>query len=259
MGQFKQVVVGAALLTLAFFVGSHFSGGIPEGGHDPLNAETLSADDLVWHAGEQEPASTGRDEGSIASSFPTEDWGVPPQRHLAPESSGSVTSPAPALSREAQPSFAMPWRGGQDSAAGELQPIDPPHVTRKDAGPARDSATAGGEVELGLLRPPFEDTAGRESMLGESMSRALPAASEIRREPRSVADLSPLLNRSQRHIQRVVESFQLHIVRPGESLPSITQHYLGSPDFYLDIYLANQDILTSPAGLTPGQSLKIPK
>ena len=54
------------------------------------------------------------------------------------------------------------------------------------------------------------------------------------------------------------EDFQEHIVRANESLQSISTDYFGKPDFYLDIYLANRENLSSPVGIKPGTKLKIP-
>jgi hypothetical protein len=53
-------------------------------------------------------------------------------------------------------------------------------------------------------------------------------------------------------------AFRIHVVRTGESLQTIAARYYHSRDYYLEIYLANQDVLQSPINLTPGVSLKIP-
>ncbi len=53
-------------------------------------------------------------------------------------------------------------------------------------------------------------------------------------------------------------SFRIHVVRTGESLQTIASRYYQSRDYYLEIYLANQDILESPIQLPVGVTLKIP-
>ncbi len=52
--------------------------------------------------------------------------------------------------------------------------------------------------------------------------------------------------------------FLPHTVEQGESLQSISVRYFGKPDFYLDIYLANRDQLSSPVGVPVGTVLKVP-
>lgn len=44
----------------------------------------------------------------------------------------------------------------------------------------------------------------------------------------------------------------------GDSLQKISTRYYGRPDFYLDVYLANQDQLRNPAEVPSGITLKIP-
>ncbi|MEZ6093191.1 MAG: LysM peptidoglycan-binding domain-containing protein [Pirellulaceae bacterium] len=53
-------------------------------------------------------------------------------------------------------------------------------------------------------------------------------------------------------------SFRVHVVRTGESLQTISERYYHTPDYYLEIYLANQNDLDSPLNLPAGTSIKIP-
>ncbi len=52
--------------------------------------------------------------------------------------------------------------------------------------------------------------------------------------------------------------FAEHWTQPGDSLQSLSTRFYGRPDFYLDIYLANQNQLRNPASLPAGIVLKIP-
>lgn len=52
--------------------------------------------------------------------------------------------------------------------------------------------------------------------------------------------------------------FVRHKAQPGESLQAISKKYYGKPDFYLDVYLANQDVLNNPAHIPMGTTLRIP-
>ena len=52
--------------------------------------------------------------------------------------------------------------------------------------------------------------------------------------------------------------FVRHRSKPGETLQRVSRQYYGKPDFYLDIYLANQDVLRNPGRIPTGTSLRIP-
>jgi nucleoid-associated protein YgaU len=52
--------------------------------------------------------------------------------------------------------------------------------------------------------------------------------------------------------------FVRHRSKPGETLQQVSRQYYGKPDFYLDIYLANQDVLRNPGRIPDGTSLRIP-
>ena len=51
---------------------------------------------------------------------------------------------------------------------------------------------------------------------------------------------------------------EVHVVRSGDSLQSISREYYGTPDRYLDIYMLNKDVLAHPGALPQGVELKIP-
>lgn len=70
--------------------------------------------------------------------------------------------------------------------------------------------------------------------------------------------LAPISSRVASAIDLNAGGFRMHVVRPGESLQSLSREYFGNPDYYLDIYVANQDVLTSPGAVRNGMSLRIP-
>lgn len=51
---------------------------------------------------------------------------------------------------------------------------------------------------------------------------------------------------------------EYHLVAPGDTLSGISGKYYGRTSMWKEIYLANQDILTSPTALKVGQKLKVP-
>jgi len=49
-----------------------------------------------------------------------------------------------------------------------------------------------------------------------------------------------------------------HLVRKGDTLSAIAEHYYGDANQYLKIYDANRDQLNDPNKIYPGQILVIP-
>jgi nucleoid-associated protein YgaU len=70
--------------------------------------------------------------------------------------------------------------------------------------------------------------------------------------------LVPVRQPGTKKLEVDTDSFRIHVVRSGDTLQSLAQKYYGKADFYLDIYLANQDQLISPINLPAGKALKIP-
>jgi nucleoid-associated protein YgaU len=61
-----------------------------------------------------------------------------------------------------------------------------------------------------------------------------------------------------RQIKLSANRFTDHITQPGDTLQTLSTKYFGRPDFYLDIYMANQGNLRNPADVPIGMTLKIP-
>jgi nucleoid-associated protein YgaU len=51
---------------------------------------------------------------------------------------------------------------------------------------------------------------------------------------------------------------QYHVVQKGDTLSKIAEEYYGDKMLYPQIFEANQDILTDPDKIKPGQRLLIP-
>jgi nucleoid-associated protein YgaU len=73
-------------------------------------------------------------------------------------------------------------------------------------------------------------------------------------------ELTRIQNRQQQsNIDLQTERFSLHTTQSGDTLQSLSTEYYGKPDFYLDIYLANQRTLRNPAVIPAGIQLRIPQ
>ncbi|MEZ5497801.1 MAG: LysM peptidoglycan-binding domain-containing protein [Steroidobacteraceae bacterium] len=51
---------------------------------------------------------------------------------------------------------------------------------------------------------------------------------------------------------------QYHVVKKGDTLSKIAEHYYGDMMLYPKIFDANRDILSDPNRIKPGQKLRIP-
>jgi len=71
-------------------------------------------------------------------------------------------------------------------------------------------------------------------------------------------ELIPLKRANAQRLELQTDRFVNHQTTAGETLSSISTRYYGKPDFYLDIYLANQKTMRHPGDLRPGLVLKIP-
>jgi len=89
----------------------------------------------------------------------------------------------------------------------------------------------------------------------KSFSRATGIPFGLNQQARS--ELIEVSNRSEQ-IKPATTHFLDHKTKPGDSLQSLSDQYYGRPDFYLDIYIANQDKLVNPATVPPGMTIKIP-
>ena len=72
-------------------------------------------------------------------------------------------------------------------------------------------------------------------------------------------ELTKIRSRQQTNIDLQTNQFSAHTTQVGDTLQSLSTEYYGKPDFYLDIYLANQQLLRNPTAIPPGIQLRIPK
>ena len=66
------------------------------------------------------------------------------------------------------------------------------------------------------------------------------------------------VHRKDHQVLLTTSQFQNHSVQSGETLQSISTLYYGRPDYYLDIYLANQNLMSNPSDMPVGRVIKVP-
>ena len=76
--------------------------------------------------------------------------------------------------------------------------------------------------------------------------------------PQAKSRLVRLSSARSNRIQLETKEFVNHLTEAGESLHLLSEKYYGTPDYYLDIYLANQDLLDNPARVPSGNDSENP-
>lgn len=155
------------------------------------------------------------------------------------------TNPPRLLKIPDPPSLHQPGNGG---SAGEIPPSNT--MSNRIQFPPGDASSSGRmETESG----PIDRTMTRGNPRSFSRSTGIPFG--LNQQARS--ELVEVHNRSEQ-VKPATTSFLSHKTKPGDSLQSLSDLYYGRPDFYLDIYISNQDKLINPSTLPPGMTIKIP-
>lgn len=170
-----------------------------------------------------------------------------------------LTAPPPLLGNPAQPAGEITNR-----TAGPSDPLDPIVAgTKLPAAepPASDPWTA--PLSSVLLKPPTTSPIPAEGVKPDSEFAGKvpqPATAPAPAAPTRLAtsELVPVNPSNLRKADVDTDSFRIHVTRPGDTLQALALKYYGKADYYLDIYLANQDQLESPIQLPVGKPLKIP-
>lgn len=186
-------------------------------------------------------------------------------RWSAPEVSldGRVQQPSPMLPLNPPP----PLLSGPSEPRGELRPSTPAAGNSIDSfspgktAPESDPWTA--PLSSVLLNRPALAPSGAQPRPSDSpqvKGGFAPPFGASEAAPRNAtSELVPVNRETTRKIELDADSFRIHVTRVGDTLQSLALKYYGKPDFYLDIYLANQDQLESPVNLPAGKPLKIPE
>lgn len=248
-----QILAGGVCLCGAWFFG-HYSS--QRSGMDgTLARPELRSEDLVWNETPlpPPPLRTGQAGELGAAQDPTAgapESGTGPMI-VEPDFSQLETRLA-AGPNGSGPSLSAVDRGtGVSSEVPALRPVAPDGqglrtLDQPLSVPPEDRITRSGESAVGgnfqVLKPaPLPDVS-----LLDRTGVAGPGA------------LAPVVYDRETTLSGDAGSFRMHLVRPGETLQSLSRHYFGEPDYYLDIYALNQDVLTSPAAVRAGLTLRIP-
>lgn len=192
-------------------------------------------------------------------------WSTP-----ASESTSELSRPSPMLPLAAPPPLLT------ETARPQVEPLtqspglaDPTDVAQSRQAVAPDTATPDSDPWTAPLSSVLLKPSGSNPSLPQLATTNSPApvvgtaSPPVPTEPSTPArlaatELVPVNQANGRKAEVDTDSFRIHVTRPGDTLQSLALKYYGKPDFYLDIYLANQDQLESPIHLPAGKPLKIP-
>ncbi len=142
----------------------------------------------------------------------------------------------------------------KESQAKFSNPVSSPHV-RTDRANNRlhsyydvDAAASSSSV---LDRQDFQRLASKTPVTNRRIPFGLNAQGK--------QELTRIQSRQQTSIDLQTDRFSQHTTRTGDTLQSLSTEYYGKPDFYLDIYLANQQLLKNPSMIPAGIQLRIPR
>ncbi len=119
-------------------------------------------------------------------------------------------------------------------------------------------------AEAGVRDLPTRETT--TPMIARKIPPVDPTTADVRAQPRVPAGLTPqaksgMVSLKSKRVNRITletNQFVRHVTESGETLQRLSEKYYGKPDYYLDIYLANQDVLPNPATVPVGKTLRIP-
>lgn len=288
-----QFTIGAGILVTAFVVGSRWP---DQPSHGARTAEELQNEDLVWHSlephGNETSEAAQRASGTLSNSNPASQRReangagpmLPPDNPsselsnlqprpnaksepimpVAPAASEKVVMPDFRKFEQQSPTTAMVSPVLEDPNTAEIgkSPSAPPLIAQKPPFDAQPQPAAPPGLapmreiapnDPGLAQPLPKEFMGR-SIVGAAVSPPANAPAIVDPSRR----LAPLRLNPDQELRLQTDEFRVYVTRSGDSLQRIAEQQMGSTAFYLDIYLANQDSLSSPAVVPVGIPLKIP-
>ncbi len=218
-------------------------------------AETTSAPDFAQSAPQQflagafEPKLKDRIKGS--NPMAEIESGL---RELAPPSQApeiKATNP-PALAADQPESKQMAPVFNAVRSYQEQPPTKPAFIAN-DVSTGTDSASP-------VVRQEADESNSKSSSMVKSQPPYISAKPKIPfgLTEQAKTEFVKLRRRPNSQITLGTSKFKTHKTLRGDTLQRISTRYYGKPDFYLDIYLANQDSLRNPVDVPAGILLKIP-
>ncbi len=165
------------------------------------------------------------------------------------------------------PDFSPLQFAGPDLAPAEPALLEPDQVV-DDVVPSGSSneilvgpVDAAGTAESIASMPQRATASPGAGLAGQPDAVASPRTA-LRRVPFGLGETAQSelsqVHRRDHQVLLTTSQFQSHTVQSGETLQSISTLYYGRPDYYLDIYLANQDLMSNPSDMPVGRVIKVP-
>ncbi len=248
-----QILVGAALLTAAFYFGINYKN---QPAPEMNSVAELANEDLTL----KKPLLPPGENNASAKPLPN------PAAKIA-------GLQAPALAKPEQQIPKLEMKSNNVAAMHQEQSVEPDFsriksgsenpassILERSQFPAEPLANSNPRETRDAFKPLIPPESPQDNSLlitpeisQLNLSAETPAAQQA--HPSSLAAI-PERNLIANPNRR--SSFQVHVIRAGETLQSIAKRYYHSDEHYLEIYVANQDVLPSPIKLPPGTTIKIP-
>ncbi len=276
MGSYQQMIVGGMLLVTAFVFGRYVMNHPPDS--KPI-ANTAEPDELKLQAVSSPPLSTaGNDAKTLQQSLRDRILGERAQnstasKTLTPKPEIESKNESTALATLAEQPIAVPdFSHLEPESPSPTPPID----TQSQRLAAREIAVAEKRTDFenadrSELSPKFGLELSDNSRPDLRVNQSGPARFSI--EPKPPADafthrgeinireleakLVPV-QRKQSQLNLQNREFVDYTTVFGDTLHSLSTKFFGSPEFYLDIYLANRELLRNPSDVPVNTTIRIP-
>ena len=107
-------------------------------------------------------------------------------------------------------------------------------------------------------QPPIRSAPLQNTRANYAPPQSNPPGLPFRLTDQAKTELVQLRDRADSMIGLESTNFVDHTIKDGETLQTISARYFGSPNHYLDIYLANRNKLRNPADTRAGISIRVP-
>lgn len=199
-----------------------------------------------------------------------------PLKDLAREFSSPITpheNEKTPWNTEQQPEFSVddftPQLNDRSNHVVSREPIPPKSLVNNQDGDssnhlARIQIDQDSANRVAHLNPSERVSTGQDTNVLNSRTDASTSPRSVQsRLPFSLNDqgkqqLAAIKSRATSQLSLKTTRFVDHVVQSNETLQSISKRYFGTPDYYLDIYLANRTKLRNPAKIQSGIALRIP-
>lgn len=280
MNSVQQTILGLVLVGIAFIFGSYLH---RDGDQQSENQLTAGTENLEWQEHSVTDAKTATPPSTKAiPKLGTQRTSMPQlvEANLVPDLGNQATNPPektmeivePDFSRfalndsvedqlgtpppppmqTAQPDFESHFPPSPSRELEEIQPVQPERDLLANQGPATIRVTPK-RLELNtqeVVRQPEESR--------NVLRQPYESPNGTIRSVETITVVTPIQPRNSSPVMMNTQNYLDHKTVAGETLQQLAVRYFGDSTYYLDIYVANKNVLQDPSKLPAGTRLRIP-